>query len=522
MSNSSRPPVWQLAILLGLAFAGSIALLAATPKGLGVSSDSVAYIGAARNQAAGLGLARLTGDGGTEPMTHFPPLYPLLLAGPEVFGLPALRAARLISAIVFAGSAFLTGVLVWRSSRSFVASLIGTSLFVLSPHMLETHTWAMTEGLFIFLGLAALVALAEYGSRRSRGILVLAAFAVAAVYLTRYIGVALLISAALYLALLPGSLRRRSTDLAILLSIGVLPMFAWMMRNLLLTGSATNRTLQFHPPPAGSLQDGLTVIWQWLVPYQYPSWGAASLLLLTACVILLLLWIERPRPFQRMPRRLAGFLERDAISPVVLYFFAYLVVLVASLMLLDASTPIDQRLASPLLSLTIVLLASALPWVWRAPVGKGLLRLALVLGVTLFLVSSLSRRQWLVRSIRYEPRGLAAPLWAESGVSDVLGGLPGDIVLFADNPEILYFISGRGAFGLPTRFDNVTMRERTDYTASLADLRRRLSARGGAVVLFSDPQGALEASAIEDVTRDLILVYEGGEAQVYVTPELAH
>jgi uncharacterized membrane protein len=519
MSNPSRPPVWQLAILLILSVAGSVALLAATPKGLGVSSDSVAYLGAARNQAGGLGLARLTGDGGADPMTHFPPLYPLLLAGLELLGLPALPAARLIAAIVFAGSALLTGILVWRCSGSILASVIGVSLFVVSPHMLETHSWAMTEGLFIFLGLAALVALAEYGAARRRGILVLAASAVAAAYLTRYIGIALLISAALYLSLLPGSIRRRSTDLAILLAIGVVPMIAWMIRNLLRTGSATNRTLQFHLPPAESLQDGLRVIWQWLVPYAYPAWGAASLLLLTACVMVLILWIERP--IRQVPRRLAGFLSQGAGRPVVLYFLSYLTVLVASLLLLDASTPIDQRLASPLLSLSIVLLASALPWLWRAPVGKGLLRLALVLGVTLFLVSSLSRRQWLVRSMRYEARGLASPLWADSGVGEILDTLPENSLLFADNPEILYFISGRGAFGLPTRFDNVTMRERTDYSASLSDLRRRLDARGGAVVVFSDPQTALEASSIEDVTRDLILVYASGEARVYLTPELA-
>ena len=32
----------------------------------------------------------------------------------------------------------------------------------------------------------------------------------------------------------------------------------------------------------------------------------------------------------------------------------------------------------------------------------------------------------------------------------------------------------------------------------------------------------VEAEVIEEVTRDLILVYEGGEAQIFVTPELAH
>jgi hypothetical protein len=521
MPTYCRPPAWQLAVLLVLAAAGGIALLSMTPKGLGVSTDSVAYLGAARNQAAGLGLGRLTGDGGVKPMTHFPPLYPLILAGFQLLGLPALSGARLVSVVAFVGSGFLVGFLILRCSRSFLAALAGTALFVASPHMLEVHTWAMTEGLYLFLGLLAMALLVGYGESQRRALLLAASLAIAAAYLTRYVGISLLAAAAIYVALQPGPIRRRSIDLAALLAIGLLPMAGWMARNLRLTGSATNRRLQFHLPSADSVRDGFAVIWEWLVPYPFPAWGIAGILLLAGLSILFVLWITHPWRSHQLPRKSLGFFRSDPRSPMLLYLLAYLVVLAGSLLLVDASTPIDQRLAALLLSLVIVLVASTLPGLWCALAGKRvILRVLVVVGVALFLVSSLSRSRWLAREIQFDAGGLAAAVWLESGLAETLDALPPDTLLFTDNPEAVYFLSGRGAFGLPSRFDNVTMRDRPDYAPSLAELRRRLRNKDGAVVVFTPAEGGLERSIVEDVTRGLLLLYAGGEAEVYVTPGL--
>jgi hypothetical protein len=521
MTSPARTPLWQWALLAGLAVLGGVALLAATPKGLAVSTDSVAYIGAARNQAAGLGLGRLTGDGGVEPMTHFPPLYPLLLAACELLGLRVLAAARGLSAVAFAGSAFLAGYLVLRSSRSFVAALLGTLLFVASPHMLEIHIWAMTEGLYILLGLVVMILLLAYGQAHRGGLLVAAAVAVAAAYLTRYIGISLVAAAAAFVALQRTTARQRSRHLATLLVIALLPMAAWMIRNLRLTGSATNRMLQLHLPGAETLRDAFVVIWEWLVPYRFPTWGSAAILVLAGLAFLVLLWLLRPWSVRRLPGDSLQFLRDDPRSPIVLYLLTYLATLSLTLLLVDASTPIDQRLAAPLLSLVIILVASALPGLWRATAGKGVLRAAIALGCVLFLVSSLSRRQWLAQEIKYDAGGLAAAIWMESGLARTLHNLPPDILLYADNPEVVYFLSGRGADGLPSKFDNVTMLQRSDYAASLAALRHRLANEPGAVVVLSGGMETVEQSIVTDITRGLVLFYDGGEADVFVTPGMA-
>jgi hypothetical protein len=65
-----------LAALIMLA--GFVAVLLATGRGVGVTPDSISYIGGARSLLAGDGFS-MPGNV-PMPITHFPPFYSLLLA----------------------------------------------------------------------------------------------------------------------------------------------------------------------------------------------------------------------------------------------------------------------------------------------------------------------------------------------------------------------------------------------------------------------------------------------------------
>ena len=69
-----------LPAVLALAMFGVWAILLATRPGIGVTPDSTVYIDAARNLAAGHGLTAFAADGQSRPLTHYPPLYPSMLA----------------------------------------------------------------------------------------------------------------------------------------------------------------------------------------------------------------------------------------------------------------------------------------------------------------------------------------------------------------------------------------------------------------------------------------------------------
>ena len=85
----------SIVVLLVVAAAGVALVLHATPEGLALTDDSIAYIAGARSMLAGDGYreAWLASDG---PVTHFPPGYPSALAFLGLFGLELRKVLELV------------------------------------------------------------------------------------------------------------------------------------------------------------------------------------------------------------------------------------------------------------------------------------------------------------------------------------------------------------------------------------------------------------------------------------------
>jgi 4-amino-4-deoxy-L-arabinose transferase-like glycosyltransferase len=195
-------------VLLGLLGIGAISLvLQATPEGLGLSDDSIAYVAGARSMLAGQGYreAWLASNG---PVTHFPPAYPAVLAFIGGFGLDPLRAARFLNALLYGLNTLMLGVLGWRMTRSLPAGLALAALFVLNSSLLRVHAVAMSEPLFIFLSLMAFWMFDLYVERDAHWLWLLLCGAMTGMaYLTRYAGLALTATFAVALLLLHRSRR---------------------------------------------------------------------------------------------------------------------------------------------------------------------------------------------------------------------------------------------------------------------------------------------------------------------------
>ena len=136
----------RLAAFLGLiliAAIGSFLILRATPEGLGLSDDSIAYIAGARSMLAGNGY-REAWLASNQPVTHFPPAFSSVLAFIGLFGLDPLRGARFVNALLFGLNAGLLGVLAWRMTPSLMAGILLAALFVANGEMLQVHAVAMS------------------------------------------------------------------------------------------------------------------------------------------------------------------------------------------------------------------------------------------------------------------------------------------------------------------------------------------------------------------------------------------
>ena len=233
------------ALLIPLGIAGSVFMGWLTPFGVGIYVDSLYYVSSARSLVAGIDMGRVTGLGVFKPMTHYPPFYSLVLAFFRLLGLPELTSARWISMAAFGLTIILVGLIVYQRTHSRFFSLFCAILILVSNPILRNFSWAMTEPLYILLMLASLLYFATYIRTTLRRWLILAAIFASLALLTRYVGFALVGALCLVLILNRHiSWRRRLQELAIFLSITLIPTLLWLLRNWLVSETLTNRAIR--------------------------------------------------------------------------------------------------------------------------------------------------------------------------------------------------------------------------------------------------------------------------------------
>ena len=262
-------------LLLGLlSILGMVLVLRATPEGLTLSDDSIAYIAGARSMLAGHGYreAWLATNG---PVTHFPPAYPAVLALLGTFGFDPLRGGRLLAAVLFGLNTLLLGILGWRMTRWLPAGLLLSLLFVLERISLAAAHLALSEPLFIFLTLLAFWMFDLYHERDAHWLwLVASGTLVGAAYLTRYAALAVAATIVIALVALHASWRRRLAGVGIFLASLVPWPIGWACRNYIIAGTTTNRVLAWHP----ITQSNLDTAWRTLAGFLLPvkSWRQAA------------------------------------------------------------------------------------------------------------------------------------------------------------------------------------------------------------------------------------------------------
>jgi hypothetical protein len=272
-------------------------------------------------------------------------------------------------------------------------------------------------------------------------------------------------------------------DLTVFGTLGLLPIIAWMVRNVAVTGSASNRGLAWHPPPITVLKKPFALIWEWLSPtvFTYTAFVAiAAASLAIVFTLLIQAWRRGWRPRWRWARALPWLSVGGVLA---LYVLVYAATVATSLVLFDANTPIDQRIASPI-SISIVALATA---GLGMAVARSRSRAARRLGWLLFLLlagSYLVRSASLVERLSREGRGYAGPELGASGHVEFIRALPGNLLIYTNSFAPLEFFYGRGSYTIPLPGDPVTGQAVASYADDLLTMRRRIMEGEAVMVLF--------------------------------------
>ena len=184
-SSSAR---LALLMIVGAALVAGGLMWANTRWGVGLRGDSFAYISGARGLAAGLGYSRISGGGEINPITHFPPLLSIVLAGAELVGWDAAPGARTLVIALMAVNTLLAGALGWQIAGRPWAGAVGAVLFGPNPQFVDVHSWAIAERLSIALTLGMYWSLARAAGEPSARCAFLPGLLAGLPFQTRYFG----------------------------------------------------------------------------------------------------------------------------------------------------------------------------------------------------------------------------------------------------------------------------------------------------------------------------------------------
>jgi hypothetical protein len=511
------------AALVGLALAGMLALWRSTPHGLGLVNDSATYIEGATRLLEGKGYVRISGGGEIKPITHFPPLFSLLLAGFGTFGSDLLHAARLLVTFLFGVDILLVGVSVYRISRSMVFACLGALLLAVSDLHLGVYSFALSEPLFITLMLAAYLCLGKSFDANPWFWLLLAGFLLSLATLTRFAGASLFMTALLMLLLLrpPSTLKRLGAILA-----GALPaILTWQVYSLSASeaGSLGNRLLLWHPPSVQTLFEAVKNLLTWTAPgillSASPVWGrllSLVSLLVVPGLLAGLFWMLRQR--NMLARQPGGVGSRRALAFThALHVPLYLGFLVISLTIFDASTPLNDRILSVIYIPELILFASALAWVWSRLHGRpDVLRWSVAASLVLLVAFSLKDGYAAVGQLGREGQGFAHREISDSPAIQAIHQMP-PTILYSNKPGAIFLLTGRSAYVIPTPGDPVTGQARSDYAEDLSQMQQRVSQGEAVLVLFGlrNSQDPAEVDLFNDLTAGLSLRTDYGEIIIF-------
>ena len=250
-------PAISLAVLGAL-----LILLRGITYGPGMEADSVGYVLAAKNFAAGNGFV-FSED---VILTQWPPLFPTLLSAAPFFGFDPVGWAGLLNAILFGMAVFIASWWLQRHLKETFLVFWATLAILLSPCLTAQASRVMSDFAFILFTLVSLIQIEKFLSSRDNSPLVCAAIFTGLACLTRYIGVTLVCTGILLLLFTRETLLAKTKHVATYTFIAVIPAGVWLLRNSLLSGFVVGQ----RNPSDFSLLDVLymvaAVLTSWVVP----------------------------------------------------------------------------------------------------------------------------------------------------------------------------------------------------------------------------------------------------------------
>lgn len=457
---------WWTTILLTIFI--SQRLYQTTTWGAGLSTDSITYIEGARSILTDW---NLEGIG-----THYPPLYFILIALVGFFTNDTLEALRCLQIFTVAINFVIFSLIVWKgTNKAIFPTIICSVLFVTSQSVLHIHTMAWSEGsfcLFALLGFYFLANYLEYENRQFQSLLFSALF-IGLAFLTRYIGITLIITGVITLALyVSGNKRKRISDCFCFCFVSSLPMLAWLIRNWLINQEVTSRPLVVHVISAEKIQVGLQVLLSWLfIPSHVP------LVLLVVLLLIAVIYVISLKELN------AEHLNR---TPEIcfIFIFVYITFLLISISLFDAHTPLDARILFPVYLSFILCVGIMNHRVYCAKSIKSASYLIFFMLIVLAYAQAGVQKQY-ASYVRNHGIGFASKEWAYSDMLQWVKNLPSSTIIYTNGPDAIKIIANRSSTMIPRIISPVDRKKNINIHNEINEMASEISGHKGVIVYFN-------------------------------------
>ena len=353
MSKEIRTHLYRGGILLLSILGVVIILMRHSNYGVGLMVDSLTHTSTAESLLRGEGFVTAWNN---RLQQGQPPLYSLWLS---LFA--TLDVVNRDSVIVYAGyaGAIIFGLTIFASViwiavrvKSRMMIIMGGTICAVSPFLGDLFSLALTETLFTLVTVLSLFTLDRFLTNNNRSLMILAAAFSSLAWLTRHIGITVIISSILVLATRSElTFRQRFNNIVIYSSISMIPSSLWMLRNYIVLGQFGERYWSTGFNWITSLNLISSEVTKWLVGttglnYLNKLSGIFGIhIALFRIIFLGFIVASIGFSFIYLYRKGIRVDIRDLIVPV-LFISVYSVVTIASLILTDID--IEMRYLSPI------------------------------------------------------------------------------------------------------------------------------------------------------------------------------
>jgi hypothetical protein len=473
------------------------------------TGDSYLYLQAANNLASGHGLVVAGSCGTSERWTHFPPLYPALLAIGPYAGLDALSWVRCMNVLLFLLLMWMVERCILQRTQSIRLAFSAGLLTALAPFLLQIYSSALSETVFLVTVPPALMLLVKARAKPTWRVILAAGAVTATAMLCRHVGIAMLLTGLVVVgAGETAPFRRWGWKLSYAM-VSTLPPGLWSLWNRYAGGMVTDRHAAWHPIEPRHLKYFLGTMGSWFFPVTETYYVLAPL----GLAVLALLGLLTLRPLLQGFRPGTG--EAADQTKISLQFMAiYLLFLLVSLMLFDKATPLDGRMLSPALLAGVLGLFCILPY-WRTRIQRPLYLIVSGLSLTVVLGAYAIRDRQLIQGAS-DLVATSNFRWEGSQAMESIRHLRPEVIVYTNELPICALFTGHPCVWMPTKTEFTSGLPRAEYPRELALCRRRLD-QGQAVLLWLDQYEAKKLPP-EEVLGGPKLILHLNDALLYASP----